>query len=704
MKIRMISAFFGMLCLGMAAPARHPSYEPLEGVRGVAQVNLLRGGKATASGQWSDRGPDLAINGKVEVADHWACENLPVWHQVELKEPTEIAALRVWPYWGDGRIYQFKVEGSLDGSTWKMLADMTANSIATTAEGCRFSFPSTRVRFVRTTFLTNSRGASTGGHLVEIEAYASAPDTKLAGGVGGIDHRYPPEGRIEGLAPAAAGIQATAWRGETVNAQIVLSSAGLQDSLRFDPLLLSGPAKIPGTVRFVRYTLANGKPQGDILDTVSQLDLPAGGNRPAWVQVEVPENAAPGVYTGTLTARSNASSVSFPVKLEVLAATLPSPSDWKIHLDLWQHPQTAARWHDVPLWSEEHFALLKPEMVRLAKAGQKTITCSLIHEPWGAQTYDWFPSMIDWRKKADGTWTYDYRVFDRWVTFCSDECGMGEARIHGYSMLPWSLTFRYYDEAKHAYVDAKLQPGTEEYDAHWGAFLTDFRRHLREKGWLERMRIGMDERPDALMKAGLATLHKYAPEILCASAINHPSGLTRDLDDISPIISHTGSTPRALLDERRAAGRKTTFYVCTSPPVPNTFTFSPPAESEWLPLFAAANGYDGFLRWAYHSWVENPLVSTDFTSWPSGDCFLIYPGNRSSVRWERLRDGIEGFEKIRLLREAAEAKGAATALKSLDEALADFTWERGRKSGPHADDVRRVNQAIEAAARVLFAR
>lgn len=704
MSFRLLTAWFLLSSLSIAAPARHPAYEPLPASRGAAAANLLHGATATASGQWSDRSPELAVNGRIEPADHWACENLPVWHQVTLKEPAELSALRVWPYWGDGRIYQFKVEGSEDGTNWKLLGGMTANSIAATEEGCRFVFPPTRLRHVRTTFLSNSRGPSSGGHLVEIEGYATAPDTRLTGGVGGIDRRYPHEGAVEGLEPASRGITAAAWRGETVNAQIVLGSAGTQEDLRFDPLILTGPSKITGTARFIRYTLANGKPEGDILDTISTLDLPAGTNRPAWVQVEVPTNAAPGIHTGTLTARSRTSEVRFPVRIEVLAAALPEPKDWKIHLDLWQHPQAAARWHDVPLWSDEHFALLKPEMIRLARAGQKTITCSLIHEPWGAQTYDWFHSMIEWTKKTDGTWRYDYSVFDRWVTFCSEECGMADARIHGYSMLPWSLTFRYFDEAKRAHVDAKLQPGTPEYDAHWGAFLTDFKQHLRKKGWLERMRIGMDERPDALMKAGLATLHKYAPEILCASAINHPSGLTRDLDDISPIISHTGSTPRALLDERRAAGRRTTFYVCTSPPVPNTFTFSPPAESEWLPLFAAANGYDGFLRWAYHSWVENPLVSTDFTSWPSGDCFLIYPGNRSSVRWERLRDGIEGFEKIRILREAAAAKGNTAALRSLNEALADFTWERGGKSGPHAADVRRANAAIESAARILFPR
>ncbi|MCU0750996.1 MAG: hypothetical protein MUF13_15760, partial [Akkermansiaceae bacterium] len=75
---------------------------------------------------------------------------------------------------------------------------------------------------------------------------------------------------------------------------------------------------------------------------------------------------------------------------------------------------------DVPEWSDEHLALLKPSMLRLADAGQKTITTTLIDEAWGGQTYDRFPGMIRWRKKADGTWSYDYTVFDRGMR--SREC------------------------------------------------------------------------------------------------------------------------------------------------------------------------------------------------------------------------------------------------------------------------------------------
>jgi hypothetical protein len=689
-----------------AGPARRESYEPLPPPAGAARPNLFLNAPVSASGQWAGQGPERAVNGNFDVEDHWACENLPVWHQVNLPQPAELAAIRVWPYWKGGRIYQFKVEGSQDGGTWKLLGDRRGNSIAATPEGVLFTFDPVAVKHVRTTILGNSRGVVNGGHLVQIEGYAAVPEAGLAGGIGSLDQRYPPAGPVDGLRDFAAGLELAAWRGERVNAQLVLRSDTSHDNLRCESAVLSaGAAAIPVRTNFIRYTLADGKPQGDILDHAPSLPLAAGANRPLWVSLDVPAEAPPGSYRGELVVRSDSARLAVPLRLEVLPAVLPPPREWAFHLDLWQHPQAVARWHDVPAWSDTHLALLEPSMRRLAAAGQKTITCAIIEEPWNGQTYDRFPSMIGWHKRADGSWYYDYAVFDRWVGFMSGRCGFDQARIHCYSMLPWSLAFRYFDEAAGRHVDLALQPGTPAFDEFWGRFLADFTRHLRARGWLARTRIAVDERPDAQMRGALATLAKHAPGLQVASAINHPSNLTRDIDDISPIISHSGRFPRPLLDERRAAGRKTTFYVCTSPPRPNTFTFSPPAEAEWLPLFAAANGFDGLLRWAFHSWVENPLVSTDFTSWPSGDCFLVYPGDRSSLRFERLRDGIESFEKIRLLREhAARSPALAAALAALDQALAGFTWERGAKAGGHAADVGAVNALLIEAGRALPAR
>ena len=83
-------------------------------------------------------------------------------------------------------------------------------------------------------------------------------------------------------------------------------------------------------------------------------------------------------------------------------------------------------------------------------------------------------------------------------------------------------------------------------------------------------------------------------------------------------------------------------------------------------------GFDGFLRWAYNSWPENPLTDSRYNKWPAGDTYFIYPGPLSSVRLERLREGIQDYEKIRILRkEFAENKlpNAATAMEKLNSFL-----------------------------------
>ena len=36
-----------------------------------------------------------------------------------------------------------------------------------------------------------------------------------------------------------------------------------------------------------------------------------------------------------------------------------------------------------------------------------------INKPWNGQTEDYFDTMVTWIKRADGTWTFDYTIFDR---------------------------------------------------------------------------------------------------------------------------------------------------------------------------------------------------------------------------------------------------------------------------------------------------
>ena len=484
-----------------------------------------------------------------------------------------------------------------------------------------------------------------------------------------------------------------AWRGERVSAQAVLWASEDLGEVKFEVSdLKCGKNIIPASAvkkYFVRYVIAdsyrNRKDSvlvADRLDPVGSLKVEANTAQPIWLDIQVPEEAKAGTYKGTLKILSNSpltrenkkspfkgdlEGLSLPIVLQVADRVLPEPSQWSFHLDLWQNPYAVARYFDVPLWSQQHFDKMRPTMELLAAAGQKVITCSVINKPWNGQTLDPFESMIAKMKQLDGTWKYDYTVFDKWVEFMMS-CGITE-QIDCYTLVPWHYRFDYYDCATNnvRYLDCK--PGEQKYHDFIVPFLKDLSRHLREKGWFSRTYIAMDERPKDQMEAAWRTIQEADPEFKIEGAANYSvdSEDADRVDDISVGFQYNLVKGEALA-RRAAKGQKITFYTCCNPERPNTFTFSPPAESAYLGLHAMACGYDGYLRWAYNSWNLEPCQDTRFgKAWASGDCFLVYPGG-SSIRFERLVEGIQAYEKIRLLRPSLNLKGA----KDLDEMLRYF--------------------------------
>ena len=309
--------------------------------------------------------------------------------------------------------------------------------------------------------------------------------------------------------------------------------------------------------------------------------------------------------------------------------------------------------------------------------------------------------MVRWVKGVDGTMRYDYSILDAWIHFMHDEIGICE-QISCYSMLPWHLKVKYMNEATGQEAYLKAEPGKPEFEAVWAPFLRDFHRHMQEKGWADKTCIAIDERPDRMVREAMRLVKENAPSFRIASAVDKPSELTREVFNISPVLTHAGTALGDLLRQRKAEGKITTFYVCLHPLKPNTFTYSAPAEAEWLGFFAAANNLDGFLRWAYNSWNRNPFETTDFVKWPSGDCFLVYPGNRSSIRFECLRDGIEEYEKVNLLRaRAGESPEAAAAVAGMNRKLAEiFTVERSSGNN-HAEDVTQARAIISQTIKIL---
>ena len=144
---------------------------------------------------------------------------------------------------------------------------------------------------------------------------------------------------------------------------------------------------------------------------------------------------------------------------------------------------------------------------------------------------------------------------------------------------------------------------------------------------------------------------------------------------------------RIFLKRRKDAGKPTTYYTACGENHPNMFTFSPPAENTWISWYAAAQGFTGYLRWAYNNWTKSTLEDTRYKTWPGGDCYQIYPGPRTSIRFEKLIEGIQDFEKIRMLKEQFKH------LKELEEALSIFT-EANLENMPAEEMVKRGKNVI----------
>lgn len=505
----------------------------------------------------------------------------------------------------------------------------------------------------------------------------------------------------------ASTLRLKAWKGERVNAQAVLwTQKDLEGAEMTVSELKNGSSVIPASAvrtHFVRYVMTDelnkdgsggcgarenkaewdSSMVADVLDIVRVREVKARTTQPVWLNVWVPAEAKPGKYKGTLTVSGkNFEAMKLPFEIEVVNRTLPEPQKWAFHLDLWQNPYAVARYYQVPLWSKAHFDAMRPIMKMLANAGQRAITASIMHKPWAGQTEDAYDSMIFRMKKLDGTWVYDYTVFDKWVEFMMNEVGIKDL-ISCYTMIPWALSFDYFDQATNRVQFIKAAPGDKAYAEYWGTFLKDFSRHLREKGWFEKTAISMDERPMEAMQEAIKVIKAADPEFKITLAGNYHEEIQGDLYYLS--IPYGNQFPADVKAERERKGQISTVYTCCTEAFPNTFTFSAPAEAAWTVLHAVAGGYDGYLRWAVNSWPIDPLRDSRFRTWAAGDTYSIYPGPRSSIRFERLVEGLQDCEKIYVLRKELEAKGATGKLKKLNAKLSEFTpegWIKVNKKSP----------------------
>lgn len=527
------------------------------------------------------------------------------------------------------------------------------------------------------------------------------------------------------LQKESASFEGTAWKGERVNTTVLVWSPDTLEQVRFTLSDLSNGkgqsiSKKNIQLHLVRYVISNypygakdatcGESQykhlylmpdrfepllsGSYREGMDRFDVPGRTVRPVWFSLDIPVGTAAGVYEGTVTVQTSRHTAMLRLKIKVQGQVLPAPHEWKHRLDLWQNPWVVAWENHVIPWSEEHKTLLKKHLKLYADAGGTFITTYAVHSPWSDNSYMIEGGMIEWIKRKDGSWKFDYNIFDQYVQLAMS-VGIDRA-ITLYTPVPWGFRFRYMDEATGNYQYASWAPDSKEFKDSWFVFLTDLKKHLEQKGWMKITYLGINENEMSQTLAAIKVIREHSKQWKITYAGDWHPELDKLLDDYCFLYGKESNV--AIVKARTARGQTTTYYVCCNPPVPNNFVYSPPVEGRWISWYSVAHGYDGFLRWAYDAWPADAMRDARHPFWPAGDCFLVYPGGNSCIRFEKLREGIVDFEKIRILREKAAQSSDATVknlVQQLNEHLKVFLAEKEFDTKKITADVEKGKKILE---------
>jgi hypothetical protein len=394
------------------------------------------------------------------------------------------------------------------------------------------------------------------------------------------------------------------------------------------------------------------------------LDVPANSTQPVWITVRVPKDAAPGTHSGHVQITAGGERATLPVELVVLPFALPD--ERHLFVTNWFRASHIARTHKVEPWSDAHWTLLSRYARNMAGHRQNV---ALV--PW---------TLIAVTREADGTLSFDYARFDRFVqTFqeagAADRIELGHLGHFGKGGWGGSEIVLRKVSATDAKTGKTVHLGPEE---GLQPLLADLQRHLAKKGWLETAMIHVADEPSInnirSWREASAFVHAAAPKLRRMDAIE-TIGFSGALEVWVPKLSHYHRW-YAAYQARRADG-EFWYYICCHPygnVYPNRFLDYPLAAVRVLHWINFAEDLQGYLHWGLTFWGDDPFgVPRDRL--PPGDTHVIYPGNSgplNSIRWEMQRESLEDFEYLHLL-------AAKTAeMKAKFGAAADFIQPQQR--------------------------
>lgn len=435
------------------------------------------------------------------------------------------------------------------------------------------------------------------------------------------------------------------------------------------------------------------------------LGVEVGENLPIWTTVRVPADAAPGTYRGAIRLTGSViGEFDATIPFEVVVWDFALPAKNTLETAYGMSPGNIWRYHNCVTEEDKRAVFEK----YLKIFGDYRIS------PYNPAPLDGI--RIKWLPEANPPrCELDFSRFEKEMTRVFAQYNFTNFRLP-FEGLGWGT----YESSAEGEI-AGFKGDTPQYKAMIADYGEKLQEGLRERGLLDAAYVYWFDEPEpkdyGFVARGFGKLKKYAPEI-DRMLTEEPSADFRKIleENDATIDVWCPVSPAYDADEAKIekdAGNRFWWYVCTYPKEPYCTEFAdhPPVEMRIWHWQTFERGITGCLVWESTYWTssaafpneaQNPYLdpmcyvsgySTPAGTkqfWGNGDGRFIYPplsaatpGRNdgkpifddpvASVRWEMIREGVQDYEMLAMLKKLTENRDLTDAQRKKVEEIFDFS-------------------------------
>lgn len=391
--------------------------------------------------------------------------------------------------------------------------------------------------------------------------------------------------------------------------------------------------------------------------------------------------------------------------LSILPAVLPKQE--LIHTE-WFAADCISTWYQLTAFSDEWWEMVNRYMQNYAKHGMNMILTPVFTPPIETKINTERPTIqLVGISTQDGTYTFDFGKLGRWMDMAL-ACGIT------YFEMPHLFTqWGAYDTPKimiweNGVEEAKfgwhVSAEDTEYLNFLGQLLPALVKYMTQKVKPVQVYFHISDEP------GTDALNRY--ERLSAfvkkriGSCNLMDALSEyEIFERSALTIPVVATDMVKKFMEQDVKQMWVYYACLQyrNSLSNRHFSMPSNRNRILGIQLYKSQIRGFLHWGYNHWYSglsvkkiNPFQITDADAcFPSGDAFLVYPGEEGPINSIRLEVLLEGVQDYRALMHLESLIGREETIRFLERGIQPITFVQYPHDSAWLLDVReRVNQMI----------